>query len=299
MASRTRQLFDQGAITPPPWLPDNLHLEAVMGSRAYGCNEPDSSDYDVRGVYTPPKVMCFPAVQGLVVGFDDIPKCDHWAEAHVQDRDGGREFDFDLHSITKFLRLACENNPNQVDLLFSRETNVTHCSAVGRMLLDARRLFPSKLLWKRFRGYAADQFHKLKREKVPETGKRRTLILTYGYDVKFAYHCIRLLNEAEQLLLTGELDLMQGNEEYKAIRRGEWNFARLEREFEARKVAVESVYHTSKLPEVPDRAAVKRLLLDCLEHHYGSLAKVATRPDETAIALRDIDAILTRIRPQL
>lgn len=298
MPSRTLFCQKLGLIAPPPYLVDNLHLEAVMGSVAYGCNSPDKSDFDIRGVFAPPKAHCFPGLQGLVVGFDDVPEHKAWQKAHVNDAARGREFDFELHPITKFLKLCAMNNPDQMGLLFSRESNITHCSAVGRMLLDARRIFPSKLLWKRFRGYAADQFHRLKKEGVPE-GKRKELVQKYGYDVKFAYHCIRLLNQARQLLVAGEMDLMDGQEEYKAIRRGDWSFARLEQEFEARKLQVESVFLTTALPETPDAAVVRQLLLDCLEHHYGSLAKAVTRPDELAIALRDIDATLARVREKL
>jgi len=298
MASRTLLCSKAGLIAPPSYLVDNLHLEAVMGSVAYGCNNPDKSDYDIRGVFTPPKSACFPGTAGLVVGFDDIPEHKPWSKAHVFDESSGREFDFDLHPVTKFLKLAAANNPNALEILYSRASNITHCSAVGRMLLDARRIFPSKLLWKRFRGYAADQFHRLKKEGVPE-GKRKELVLKYGYDVKFAYHCVRLLNQARQLLVSGEMDLMDGKEEYKAIRRGDWSFNRLEQEFEARKLQVEAVYMTTALPEAPDPASVKQLLLDCLEHHYGSLAKAVTRPDELAIALRGIDTILGRVREQL
>jgi hypothetical protein len=229
--------------------------------------------------------------------FDTIPICEHWCEDHVKDQDGKREYDFDIHSITKFLKLCLVNNPNQIDLLFAHETLVKHCSQVGRMLLDNRRIFLSKLCWKRFRGYASDQFHKLK-EKNP-IGGRKALIEEFGYDVKFAYNCIRLLREAEQILTEGDLNLFSGNEEYKAIRRGEWKFDRLEQEFVTRKLAVESCYHNCKLPEAPDEDAVRKLLLDCLELHYGSLAKVVVRPDATVQALRDIDNILGKVRPML
>lgn len=297
MPSSVHRLIGQGKITPPPWLDTNLHLEVIMGSRAYGCNDPDKSDYDIRGVFTPPKHHCFPNVHGLVVGYDDLPKCEHWNESHVKDQDGKREYDFDIHSICKFLRLAEENNPNQIDLLFAHETLVKHCTAVGRMLLDRRHLFLSKLCWVRFRGYAAHQFHKLK-EKCP-VGKRLVIVQQYGYDVKFGYHCLRLLNEAGQIITRGDLNLFEGNEEYKAIRRGDWSLERLENEFVARKLAVEQAYHNSKLPEKPDHEQVRQLLLDCLEHHYGSLAKVVVRPDETIRALRDIDNIINHVRPLL
>jgi hypothetical protein len=294
MPSRVKRLLEQGSITPPPWLEANLHLEVIMGSRAYGCNDPASSDYDIRGVFTAPKVYAFPATQGLVVGFDELPRCDHWAEAHIKDRDGQREFDFDLHNLTSFLRLAEQNNPNQVDLLFARETQVTHCSAVGRMLLDARKLFLSKLCWKRYRGYAADQWHHVKNKKV--LGKRKVLVEQFGYDVKFASHAFRLLNYAEMILSEGDLDLMCCSDELKAIRRGDFTLEQLDSEFAIRKAAVESAYPCSKLPEKPDHDRVRQLLLDCLEHHYGSLNKVVVRPDASVWALRDIDAILDRVR---
>ena len=38
--------------------------------------------------------------------------------------------------------------------------------------------------------------HKM-RTKEPE-GKRRAIIEEFGFDVKFAYHVVRLLNEVEQ-----------------------------------------------------------------------------------------------------
>jgi len=294
MASAVKRLLNQGKITPPYWLESNLHLEVIMGSRAYGCNDPEKSDYDIRGVFTPPKVMAFPATDGLVVGYDQIPECGHWNESHIKDQDGKREYDFDIHNITKFLYLAEANNPNQIDLLFAHESQIKHCTQVGRMLLDSRRLFLSKLCWKRFRGYASDQFHKLK-EKQPE-GKRKELVETFGYDVKFAYHCLRLLRECEMILTEGDLDLYRGNEEYKAIRKGEWPLEVLEREFYARREGIEKVYHQSALPEKPDHSKVRELLLQCLEHHYGSLSRVVMRPDAAYVALRDIDAVLMGTR---
>jgi hypothetical protein len=44
---------------------------------------------------------------------------------------------------------------------------------------------------------------------------------------KFAYHTVRLLNEAERLLLQGDLDLQRNREQLESIRRGEWTEARV------------------------------------------------------------------------
>ena len=73
------------------------------------------------------------------------------------------------------------------------------------MVRDNRRLFLSKEAWKKFRGYAQAQLKKMN-DKQPE-GKRKEIVDRYGFDVKFAYHIIRLMDEAEQILLDGDLDL--------------------------------------------------------------------------------------------
>jgi hypothetical protein len=265
-----------------------------MGSHAYGTNTPES-DYDIRGVFTPPKVMIFPGTQGLLVGFDRIPQCEHWVSGKQKIVDNaGKEFEFDLHNITKFFRLAMGNNPNQLDLLFVRETQISQISSIGRMLIDNRHIFLSKLVWKKYRGYASDQLRGLNKRK--KTGKRAQLVEKFGYDVKFGCNCMRLLTECEQILFEGNLDLTRDNGELKSIRNGEWSFERLEKEFEARKLAIEARFHQSTLPELPDPDKVRSLLMDCLEHHYGSLSAAIVRPDESVRLLREIDAVLERGR---
>ncbi len=290
-------MLEQGKVTPPSWLAGNLHLEVVMGSRAYGCADPDKSDFDIRGIFTPPKSMCFPAVDGLAAGYDPIPACEHWCQPHVFDQSRQREFDFDLHNITKFLRLAEENNPNQVDLLFASSNLITQCSAIGQMLLDHRSLFLSKLCWKRYRGYAAAQFAKVTHKRTE--GKRVELVERFGYDTKFAAHTLRLLIQCEMILTEGHLDLTVAGAEMRSIRRGEWTLEHFSNEFLARKLAIEEYYPGCSLPEAPDHARVRELLLNCLEHHYGSLGKVVLRQDSTVLALKDIRTILNRVDSQL
>ncbi len=294
MPSKLKKLIDEGKIgaAAPQWLESNLHLEVICGSRGYGCYT-ENSDYDIRGIFTPPKVALFPASEGLVVGYDDIPNCEKFNPGHKFQDNAGNEYDFDLHSIAKFMRLAQENNPNQIDILYSNETNITHCSTIGRMIVDSRDIFLSKLCWKRFRGYAADQFKNVC-NKNP-IGGRKLLVEKYGYDVKFASHCIRLLLECEMILTEGYIDLTRNSAELNAIRRGEWSFEQLQKEFLARKLAIEQYFPNSKLPEVPDHQKVRSLLFDCLEHHYGSLSKSVVRPDATAIALRNIRTEIEKV----
>ena len=44
----------------------------------------------------------------------------------------------------------------------------------------------------------------------------------FGYDVKFGYHVVRLLNQVEQILTESDMDIEQNREQLKAIRRGDW-----------------------------------------------------------------------------
>ena len=268
MTSWTDRISSQPQVSSPEWLVSNLHLECVMGSRASGCADPDKSDYDIRGVFTTPPEFYFPSLRGLVVGYDAIPGCEHWRASHVTDPTG-REFDFELHNLTKFLRLAEENNVNQVDLLFAADELVTHCSPVGRMLLDNRGLFLSKLYHKKCVGYANDQYNAAIWARP--SGKRAEMISRFGYDIKSAAHAIRLLEQCRMVLCEGRLDLMSFSAELLEIRRGDWSLGKFVNEFTERDAALDDYYLRCSLPEKPDHLLVRRLLLDCLEHQFGSL----------------------------
>jgi len=128
------------------------------------------------------------------------------------------------------------------------------------------------------------------------TGKRTRDVAQYGYDLKWAYHCVRLLNEVEQILVEGDLDLLRNREQLKSIRRGEWTLEELETYFTNKEHALETAYAESKLPHGPDEAAIKNLLLECLEQHYGSLEAAVARAPELDSLVRDMEAVLARYR---
>ena len=118
------------------------------------------------------------------------------------------------------------------------------------------------------------------------------MVETFGYDVKFAYHVVRLLNEVEQILAEQDLDLQRNREQLKAIRRGEWVIEQVEQYFASKERELETLYTSCKLPARPDEEKLKSLLLNCLEQHYGSLDGCVAREDEAIEALRKIDAVL-------
>ena len=56
-------------IDPPNFIITNLQYLTIMGSMAYGCEDKDSSDFDMYGFCIPPKELIFPHVAGEILGF--------------------------------------------------------------------------------------------------------------------------------------------------------------------------------------------------------------------------------------
>ena len=300
MSSKVQYLAKKGLIRPPDWMPTNVHYEAVMGSMAYGVSG-DDSDMDVYGFAIPPKLMVFPHLAGEIDGFSiKGPRFEVWQQHHVKDDDAlggrGREYDFQMFSIVKWFKLAMDNNPNMVDALFVPSNCLLHCTAVGQMVRDRRKLFLHKGSYHRFRGYAHAQLHKMRGDKKQPEGKRKEIVDRFGYDVKFAYHIVRLLDESEQILETGDLELGRNREVLKEIRRGEWSEERIREYFASRETALRELCDSSKLPHGPDEPAIRELLLNCLEEHYGDLSAAVVSQDRAVVALRELAGVVDRYR---
>jgi predicted nucleotidyltransferase len=299
--STIQRLAERGLARPPRWLPANVQYETVMGSVAYGVSS-DASDTDVYGWAIPPKDDVFPHLRGDIPGFGrPAERFAQYQEHHVRDPDAlggkGRTYDLAIFGVVKFFHLAMECNPNVIDSLFTPADCVLHCTRVGQLVRDNRRLFLHKGAWPKFKGYAYAQLHKLASKKP--TGKRAETVEKYGYDVKLAYHVVRLMTEVEQILVEGDIDLRRGRERLKAIRRGEWPEPRLRTWAAEKESDLERAYASSKLPAGPDEAALKELLLRCLEEHYGNLSGCVVLPGREVAALRDVQAVLDRVRDLL
>lgn len=287
-------LYKQNSIHPPKWLMTNTSYLTVMGSQAYGVNT-DDSDLDVYGFCLPPKDLVFPHLAGEILGFGkQVQRFEQWSEHRVKDPNKQVEYDFVVYSIVKFFQLCMENNPNMIDSLFTPRQCVIHSTNISEMVRENRRMFLHKGCWHKFKGYAYAQMSKI-RNKVNASNERRAAsIAEHGYDLKFAYHTIRLLNEVEQILVEGDLDLQRNREQLKDIRRGAWSIEQVERYFEEKERNLEAIYAASTLPHSPDENAIKRLLLSCLEEHYGDLSS-AVKVDINVEALtRDLRAVLDK-----
>lgn len=131
-----------------------------------------------------------------------------------------------------------------------------------------------------------------------QAGNRADIVKRFGYDVKFAYHVVRLMLQIEQIITTGDLNLERDSETYKSIRRGEWTLEHLKKWFTDKELELENVYNRklAPVPYEPDERAIKKLLLECLEHHYGSLDKAIYNPDQYQMFFKEIESLVEKYK---
>ena len=127
-------------------------------------------------------------------------------------------------------------------------------------------------------------------ENVQALNKREKDILLHNYDLKFSYHVVRLAQEAEMILTTGDLDIEAGREELKAIRRGEWTLPQLQEWFAKRTVMLDEVFLKSDLRAEPNFDELNRVLMVCLEIKFGTLTNALVEGEGQA-ALRKLEEI--------
>jgi hypothetical protein len=135
---------------------DNLVLKIRCGSHLFGTNTPES-DLDLTGIFMPAPQM--------VYGF---AKCETLKEDVAAKDESGRNtadaVDCTYYEYRFFIKLAMENNPNIMHLLFANDENVLldEPKNFGRDLLNHAHLFPHKGGHHRFVKYADGQRHKMR-----------------------------------------------------------------------------------------------------------------------------------------
>ena len=112
-----------------------------------------------------------------------------------------------------------------------------------------------------------------------------------GVDLKFMYHIVRLLMQGEMVMMEHDLDLEKNRELLKAIRRGEWTLDELKAWFKKREGELDTLYIDSTLRHAPDYAIIKRILMNCLETHFGSLSAYFNMEGSDKVMLEKLEQI--------
>lgn len=91
-----------------------------------------------------------------------------------------------------------------------------------------------------------------------------------GYDVKFAYHIIRLYRMCCEILETGKVIVRRPDrDDFIDIRNGKWSYEKLSEESDKLFAKSKYLYETSKvIPDHPDRKAINNLLLNCTKDFF-------------------------------
>ena len=225
--------------------PDNIILEGVTGSTAYGLAT-ENSDVDVKGVYL------LPTKTVLSIGFDPQKT----TKDHVDP-------DWVYHEVGKFMKLVISGNPTVTELLYLEE--YTQMTPIGQMLIDNRDAFLStKAVTNAYSGYAFSQAQRL---------NNRTAQGLDGYDsslknrfAKHTRHCFRLLMQARQLLETGTLSVKVTPEEREYLfAMGEKTADEVVAEFMRQDTEMKNV--KSVLPDEPDYDKLNELLYEIRMEH--------------------------------
>ena len=171
-----------------------LLFTCISGSHAYGTNGPDS-DIDFRGVFlnTDP--------------FDILGITELGEEVRTNP-------DVALFELRKFVRLALQGNTIACESLWIKPEEST---VLGDELIAMRDSFLSMRFVDVFRGYAISEHRKTVGVVSGALGaKRKELIVKYGYSVKNATQCLRLLWQGTQLALTGQVHVFIEDEAKRA-----------------------------------------------------------------------------------
>jgi predicted nucleotidyltransferase len=212
--------------------PNNYVIyRCVVGSRAFGLDEPDS-DVDRRGIYLPPAEA-------------------HWSLFGVPEQLEDQAAQSCYWELQKFLTLALRANPNVLECLYT--PLVEHATPLARELLAMRSAFLSRLVYQTFNGYVLSQFKRLEAD----------LRIDGEICWKHAMHLVRLLLSGTSALQHGEIPVRvdEHRDRLLAVRRGEmpweevdaWRL-RLHAEFD------QAFAHT-RLPDRPDYERANAFLI--------------------------------------
>lgn len=209
---------------------NNICLQAITGSRAYGLNHA-ASDTDKMGIFIAPTVD--------VAGLDWNSSHESWSDA------GPTGDDTTLHEIGKYLKLVLKSNPTLIELLFMNEYETL--TPEGRGMIDIRSaVLYTDGIRNAYYGYAAAQYNRVLRE-YPE------------HKIKMARHCLRITDQAIELLTTGTCSPKVADpQRYFAL--DDMDFTDLSIKLGQTVALINTA--ESVLPDKPDRNTVRDFLRD-------------------------------------
>lgn len=237
----------------------NLILKVQTGSHLYGTNTPDS-DRDYIGIFIPNKEYVLGLERCEQVEFNTNP-------SSSGKKNTKKDVDCILYSLSKFIHLAIQNNPNILEVLFTPQKNIIHINEYGRRLLQAAPFFVSRRIEHTFLGYAHSQRYKLENKKYE--GTRQELVNKYGYDVKYAYHLLRLLKEGWEIARNGNLKLpLQDKNFLQKVKTGQMRLEEVLRAASVFEKEFKQELLRTRLPKAANRKELNKLQIQLFQDFW-------------------------------
>lgn len=210
---------------------EHVHYACIVGSRAYGL-EHEGSDVDMRGFFVPPADM-------------------HWSLYGVPEQIERPGADEVYWEVEKFIKLAMKANPNVLECLYT--PLVEYASPIGQVVLDARALFLSKMIYQTYSRYVMSQFKNMSRR------------VDKGEEVKpkHVMHLLRLMLSGIHILKEGFVPVLVKSHRTRLleIKSGAVSWEETERWRMELHSEFDREFERSRLPEMPDHVRANALLM--------------------------------------
>jgi predicted nucleotidyltransferase len=242
--------------------PDRLIHLFVGGSELHGAKVHGTDDLDIYGVYVEPPE--------IALGLESLPHF-VWSTAGDDRRNGPHDVDVTLYSLKKWAGLACKGNPTALHFLFAE--GVVRDSIWTKIVAN-KQVFLARGCASQFLGFADDQFKRMTGQKgLGKKGQRPEIEVKYGYDVKAAMHTLRLLYECKELVSESRITLPRPERDLLVrVRTGKYTMEKVIAMADGLFLECRAAAENSPLPEKVDRTAVSRLVSNCYQNAWGSLA---------------------------
>lgn len=143
------------------------HFVVIAGSHAYGTNTPES-DLDVKGWAIPPTNILLSYIHNFEQNDTKETLQKHPFRKQLESYLLTNKFtcqvdpvDSTIYNLKKFFALAADCNPNIIDLLFTKESEIIWSDYYGDEIRAAAPLFLSQRARYSFTGYAVSQLKRI------------------------------------------------------------------------------------------------------------------------------------------
>jgi len=143
----------------------NKIYESITGSHLYGTATAES-DKDYCGIFI--------AEKEFYLGLKTVEEINlSEPDKDIKGKNTSLAIDRKFYELRKYVKLAIENNPNILEIMFADTKSQVFINDVGWRLLACKHLFPWQGCKQRFLGYAFSQKHKMviKRDNILELRK--------------------------------------------------------------------------------------------------------------------------------